>query len=203
MKKFDARYIDIQGDGLMAIFDGHNSYAKGFIAATTFRTYIDRYLAKRISSRTDGRINLKTRSGLSYGSIIVKRVGTRSENKEVWAYHRVNQAAKLAKISPENGIAVSAGAYEKLSRIDWIENSCGCSGGTYTGEKKCLWHEVEQEHIEPYKPLITKAFTMTSTWCPIHGEEYLQNIIRDCDLDMPYLRAKTVGEMYDSELYDI
>lgn len=191
MQLFDPAYMDIQGDGLLAIFDGKkHSFAKGFVAATTFRTYVQWHLAPRIKNKTNGKVELQTRTGLSYGSVIVKRVGTRSENKQVWAYHRVNQAAKLASIAEQGSLVASDKAYEQLSKIDWIENSCGCNNGE-TGVRKRLWSEVEKERYERFDPLITSAYELMSFWCKQHGEEYLTNIINHCQFDLPKLKASS------------
>jgi class 3 adenylate cyclase len=187
MIAFEAAHIDIQGDGAFAVFDGYASYARGFVAATTFRTYVKRHLSGRIQRKVGESIEIKARAGLSYGDIIVKRVGTRDKNNLVWAYNRVNQAAKLCSIAQPNALVASETAYERLSKIEWIEMSCGCPD---RGPKVRLWEEVDEERLtQKTIPGVSTAYELCSFWCEEHGEEYLNNILEKCDLELPRVKS--------------
>lgn len=105
---YNAHYIDIQGDGGFALFDGNNSFCNAYDTAITTNSLFNVCL------------ELGVRIGADIGTIFVKKVGIRGENKEVWLGSPVNIASKLCnlKISDVNNIRISKIFFNKLPNGD-------------------------------------------------------------------------------------
>ena len=105
---YKACYIDIQGDGGFALFDGRNSSVNAYHTAITANSVFN--------------INLKlgVRIGVDIGTIYVKKVGIRGENKEVWLGSPVNIASKLCNLKFTNikTIRISNAFFKMLSQND-------------------------------------------------------------------------------------
>lgn len=83
----NAKYIDIQGDGGFALFDGDNSKKNGI------------YAAKMINTLFNEKLNMNIRIGIDCGTVYVKKAGKRGENKEIWLGRPVCLASKLCNIN--------------------------------------------------------------------------------------------------------
>lgn len=105
---YNAHYIDIQGDGGFALFDGNSGFNYAYNTAIT------------INSLFNVKLDLKVRIGADIGTIFVKKVGVRGVNKEVWLGSPVNIACKLCnlKISDVNNIRISTMFFNKLPNGD-------------------------------------------------------------------------------------
>ena len=93
VKIFDfyrACYIDIQGDGGFALFDGTNAVNNALSTSVTTNSLFNNIL------------NLGVRIGIDIGAIYVKKVGIRGENKEIWLGSPVNIASKLCNLKIPN-----------------------------------------------------------------------------------------------------
>lgn len=82
----NAKYIDIQGDGGFALFDGDNSRSDGV------------YIAAMINTLFNEKLNMNIRIGIDCGTVYVKKAGKRGENKEIWLGRPVCLASKLCNI---------------------------------------------------------------------------------------------------------
>lgn len=82
----EAKYIDIQGDGGFALFDGNNSKNNGVYAAAIANTLFNK------------KLNMNIRIGIDCGKVYVKKAGKRGENKEIWLGRPVCLASKLCNI---------------------------------------------------------------------------------------------------------
>lgn len=82
----NAKYIDIQGDGGFALFDGNNSESNGI------------YVAAMINTLFNKKLNMNIRIGIDCGTVYVKKAGKRGENKEIWLGRPVCLASKLCNI---------------------------------------------------------------------------------------------------------
>lgn len=87
---YEACYIDIQGDGGFALFDGRNSSVNAYHTAIT------------ANSLFNIKLDLSVRIGVDIGTIYVKKVGIRGENKEIWLGSPVNIASKLCNLKFQN-----------------------------------------------------------------------------------------------------
>ncbi|EAJ9920626.1 adenylate/guanylate cyclase domain-containing protein [Campylobacter coli] len=82
----NAKYIDIQGDGAFALFDGDNSKSNGIYVAAIANTLFNE------------KLNMNIRIGIDCGTVYVKKAGKRGENKEIWLGRPVCLASKLCNI---------------------------------------------------------------------------------------------------------
>lgn len=105
---YQARYIDIQGDGGFALFDGNNSFDEAYHAAVAVNSVFNVYLQLKIS--------MEVRIGVDIGTIIAKKVGKRGKNKEVWLGSPVYTACKLCNLKNMNigNIRISKNFFYKL-----------------------------------------------------------------------------------------
>lgn len=87
---YKACYIDIQGDGGFALFDGGNSSVNAYHTSIT------------ANSLFNIKLDLGVRIGVDIGTIYVKKVGIRGENKEIWLGSPVNVASKLCNLKFQN-----------------------------------------------------------------------------------------------------
>ena len=105
---YGAHYIDIQGDGGFALFDGRDGLVNAYHTAITAN------LVFNIS------LKLGVRIGVDIGTIYVKKVGIRGENKEVWLGSPVNIASKLCNLKFTNikTIRISNAFFKMLPQND-------------------------------------------------------------------------------------
>ncbi|CAM2914908.1 adenylate/guanylate cyclase domain-containing protein [Helicobacter burdigaliensis] len=82
----ETKYIDIQGDGGFALFDGDNSMDNGVYAAAMINTLFNK------------KLNMNIRIGIDCGRVYVQKAGKRGENKEIWLGRPVCLASKLCNI---------------------------------------------------------------------------------------------------------
>lgn len=85
-EEHDSKYIDIQGDGGFALFDGYDSREKGICVAA---------IANRLFNK---KLNMNIRIGIDCGTVYVKKAGKRGENKEIWLGRPVCMASKFCNI---------------------------------------------------------------------------------------------------------
>ncbi|EAI5931360.1 hypothetical protein CK594_07630 [Campylobacter coli] len=83
----NAKYIDIQGDGGFALFDGNDSKKNGI------------YVAAMINTLFNVELNMNIRIGIDCGTVYVQKAGKRGENKEIWIGRPVCLASKLCNIN--------------------------------------------------------------------------------------------------------
>lgn len=83
----NAKYIDIQGDGGFALFDGNNSRSNGV------------HVAAMINTLFNEKLNMNIRIGIDCGTVYVQKAGKRGKNKEIWIGRPVCLASKLCNIN--------------------------------------------------------------------------------------------------------
>jgi|SRR5882724_4948462 len=178
-RMFGAGFYDIKGDGGFALFDGKHAATRAFLAGETFRTAVSRELRTAVSELTRGQVKLGTRTSISFGNVVVKRIGVRGRynNNLVWLGSTVNQGMKiLSKASGaenEEELVATAAAYAQLTH-DRIRQSCGCPNGT----KVSLWTEEQTPDLAPMG--INSIFKLKSLWCKTHGDEFFRTVAADC-----------------------
>ena len=83
---FQARYVDVQGDGLFGLFSGRGSRFLAAACAITMKTQVETVVAERF--RRDVRANWELRAGIGVdrGKLLVRQLGLRgTDMNEVWA----------------------------------------------------------------------------------------------------------------------
>ncbi len=188
LERFEAKYIDIHGDGIFGLFSGQNSTFMAAACAITMKTQVERHIAERFKQDTLADWELTAGIGIDRGTLLVRRLGLRgTKQNEVWAGKPVNVAAKLSSVADSNQLVVPDrvfGLYQKASQIRrraliW---SCGCDYDVEgdgldspEGETANLW---DQEIAPGNMGLDFDYFhRLKSQWCKTHGAEFCEAII--------------------------
>jgi len=175
--EFDAPYIDVRGDGAFALFDA-GQHHRALAAAVTFKTFASLEFRDRIKALSG--VGVGSHLGIDQKVVLVRKIGLRrSEDRtdrqnEVWAGKPVNMAAKLASMTQDDELLVSDRFHSNFSSRLALK-SCGCTGGTFTGERKDLWTERDLGEDERFD--FGKAFSLKSRWCERHGNEYCDALL--------------------------
>jgi len=187
--RFGAKYMDIQGDGLFALFSGKDSVFHAFACAETMRTLTQTEAAKQLKKDSPHEDwTLAASIGLDRNTVLVRRLGLRSEKEnEVWAGKPVSMAAGLAALGNDNELIVSDRVYSvfedasKLRRraILW---SCGCAGGEAgpgldadEGQTRELWVREDAPPDAAFD--FDSIHRLEAAWCRTHGAEFCQTIV--------------------------
>lgn len=180
MDSISADYIDIKGDGVFGIYQGQKAIERAFVAGITFRTFFQKVIKKRFSG-----IELTCKTSLCIDELLVKKIGNRKYNNEVWAGRLVNNTYKLMKVSDKikegnsmhnqkSFLVVSSDIFEYLNLYhhDHAVVSCGC---TSDGLPAQLWNTFD---VTTMDDIVGKtAYYLESYWCDTHGDEYLSHIL--------------------------
>jgi class 3 adenylate cyclase len=171
--EFEAPYIDVRGDGVLALFDEDQTY-RAIAATITFKTFSELVFTPIIKKKTD--LEIKAHYGIDQSTVLVRKIGFKrhrgrsDRQNEVWAGKPVNMAAKLAGISNGSEILVSDRFFKNIDN-DLVLNSCGCPDG----KKVNLWSEINLSTDERFN--FDTAFSNSSYWCKTHGEEFCERIL--------------------------
>lgn len=188
LERFEAKYVDIQGDGIFGLFSGEGSRFLAAACAITMRTEVEREVAVRFDRDTSTDWELAAGVGIDHGTLLVRRLGLRgTKQNEVWAGKPVNMASKLSSLAGPNHVVVSDRVfrhYDEASRLRrrallW---SCGCNGETRgrgldvpAGRTFKLW---EQEAVPEDLGLdFEHLHRLESKWCQVHGSEFCEAIV--------------------------
>jgi len=173
--EFDAKYIDVKGDGVFALFDKGEEY-RAIAAAVTVKTFIEIEFTKKVGRFTN--IDIGGHIGIDQKTVLVKKIGLKSykgrsdRQNEVWAGKPINMAAKLASLTKAGELIVSDRFFKKINN-QLVRKSCGCNGN---GELSNLWEEIDLSSENKFD--FDKAYKLKSIWCSIHGKEYCLKILQ-------------------------
>ena len=187
LNQFDAKYVDIQGDGLFGLFSGKDSRFMAAACAITMRTEVERIVAVRFEKDTSTDWDLTAGVGIDHGTLLVRRLGLRgTKQNEVWAGKPVNMAAKLSSLAGPNQVVVSDRVFRQYKGASKLRKrallwTCGCDGDTQgsgldtpVGDTSYLW---EKETVPEDLGLDFLHFhRLESKWCKIHGPEFCETI---------------------------
>ncbi len=167
---FEPDFIDIQGDGLFALFHGTRRYERAFCAAVSLKTFGERVLEPAIAQQFSDRFpDTGIKVGMAVGTLVVKNVGIRGINEPVWAGKPVNWATKCAQTADKHQLIVTSGVWNKLKTNDYIAYSCDCGDGP-----KPLWNSIQVERLPEDQ---VECQVLLSGWCKEHGSEFCQAIL--------------------------
>ena len=175
MKNFQADFVDIQGDGLFALYHGDRAQERAMAAGITLKTFSQRSIVPRIGGDMDERFpktGLKT--GISAGILVVKKVGKRNNNEPVWAGKPVNWATKCAQKAHANELIVTESVYANFENNDYVRYSCGYANGQYVKQFSDLWKQVI---VDTLPDSTVRCMSLTSGWCETHGDEFCQALL--------------------------
>lgn len=172
--EFEAPYIDIQGDGVFALFNYDQPY-RALASAVTVKSFIENYFNVRVNTME----KYGAKMGIDQNTVLVRKIGLKFHNRsdrqnELWAGKTVNMAAKLSSITNSGELLVSDRYFSNLKN-DLVLKSCGCENGVSGGNKKNLWTEKDVSSYERFD--FNKAYLLKSAWCPNHGQSYCKQIL--------------------------
>ncbi len=181
-----ADYIDIKGDGVFAVFGGENAVEKAFVAGITIKTHFLK-VAQKFSNSNN--IDLNCKLAIDYDKILVKKIGTRKFNNEVWAGHLINNCYKMMALvkdirddldpdgtgkkiyQDKDIIVISTDIHDYLedNHKDWAIFSCPHETSAKLWKEKATKIELDIKG--------DKVWFCITNWCDEHGEEYANKIL--------------------------
>lgn len=168
---FEPDFVDIQGDGLFALFHGTRRFERAFCAAVSMKSFGEMVLEPAIAQQFSDRFpDTGIKVGMAVGTLVVKSVGARGTNEPVWAGKPVNWATKCAQTADKHQLIVTTGVWKKLKNNDYIVWSCGCP----TGVPVELWNLVQVEKLPEDQ---VECHVLNSEWCAKHGSDFCQAIL--------------------------
>lgn len=172
--EFDAQYIDIQGDGVFALFNSDQLY-RSLASAVTVKTFIETYFEPEVKSMR----RFGAQIGIDQGTLLVRKIGLKFKDRsdrqnELWAGKPVNMAVKLSAKAARGEMIVSDRYFNKLAN-DLVLKSCGCKGDSHYGSKENLWTETDVSDDDRLD--FNKAYLLKSIWCSLHGQSYCSAIV--------------------------
>ena len=178
---FEPEFVDIQGDGLFALYHGDGRYLRALCAAITLKTFSERQLIPEIEATMPERFpETGIKVGMASGILAVKKVGVRGTNEPVWAGKPVSWATKCAETADRNELVVTRKVFQKFEDNDYVTHSCGCGKGLDglltpgTGTPKELWTTTQVQSL-PEEDIDCKL--LKSDWCPNHGDDFCTAIL--------------------------
>ncbi len=169
--EFGPEFLDIQGDGLFALFHGERRFQRAFCAAVTLKTFSERVLVPAIEGIMSERFpNLGLKVGMDASTLVAKRVGVRGGNEPVWAGRAVGWAVKCLEAAAIHELVATKAVFQWLESNEYVVYSCGCPSGT----PKYLWSDARVESLPEAEGSQCKR--LKSSWCTTHGDEFCQAI---------------------------
>lgn len=173
-KSYEAEFIEIKGDGGIAIYSKENA-VKALLASISIKTYYYNYINKKV--KTLYGVDFEVTTGISKGNLKLKLIGERGLNFPVWAGETINLSALISKElkrkpTPNNYIGITNDIYDEIKTNkleEYLYYSCGCGSN---GHKAHLW-KIETIPNKNGK----KYYYMNNNWCNMHGQEYLDKIL--------------------------
>lgn len=178
MKPFTPDFVDIQGDGLFAIFAGEHHVERAMCAAVSLNSF-GRRLAVMLADQFGDEVPEMKESGLKIGVdrglMLVKRIGVRGDyNEPVWAGKPVNYATKCAQAAGAGQVIVTSRFSKEFRDNEFVRFSCGCVAGEPGGEVGPLWRKIEVDALGQD----AQARELLSAWCRHCGTMFCRAILR-------------------------
>lgn len=178
---FGARYIDIKGDGVFALFNS-NEVHRALVAAVSFKTFAAENFLPLVRRKLNGAVDIGFHMGIDQKTVLVKQLGIRDaegrdrRKNEVWAGKPINMAVKLAARSKDGELLISERYYNSLAKNDYVQKTCGCVIGGHDQDAVVdIWKvvDVSQENLFDFNT----AYIMHNHWCVTHGKEWANGIL--------------------------
>ena len=177
LKPFAPDFVDIQGDGMFAIFAGDKHNERAICAAISLNTFglrLRRMLADQFGEAVPEMKDSGLRIGADRGLLLAKKVGVRGDHNEVvWAGKPVNYATKCAQAAEAGQVIVTSRFFRDLRENQYVRWSCGHVGGEL-GEVGALWRRLTVEGLGQDQD----ARSIGSPWCEHCGTKFCRAILR-------------------------
>jgi class 3 adenylate cyclase len=168
--KFNADFIQIQGDGAFALFWGDMRYERAMCSGITIKTFSED-LVRRLEEKWPTMAETGFKVGVASGRVLVKRIGTPrnpAEQEPIWAGKPVNYAAKSAQSADRHELIVTGSVWDRIESNDYLAISCGCGTGD---PSTSIWSDMTIERLPQDDPE-REGRRLTAAWCKAHGGEY-------------------------------
>lgn len=164
-------FVDIQGDGLFALYHGERRYERAMCAGISLKTFSENILVPRVKEHFSDRFpKTGLKVGMNASRVVVKKVGVRGTTEPVWAGKLVNWAVKAAQAGDAHELVATQRVYEHFSDNELVTHSCGCPEGV----KVPLWSDRTVSAL-PETDALCRA--LRTKWCDQHGDAYNQAIL--------------------------
>lgn len=184
---FGADYIDIKGDGAFGIFEGEKAVFRALTAALTFKTFFEKNIRPKFQNQT---VVFNCKLAIDQDKVLVKKIGLRGDNNEVWAGRVVNGAAKLASLTKEIYIAnpaLSSNSYSLLvlsdkvyknlkSKTPYTTESCGHDMRGNVVDKAQNWTQYDCSSVDSVRG--DSAWYTNTIWCDKCGDRFMQEMLK-------------------------
>jgi class 3 adenylate cyclase len=182
VSSFQPEFVDVQGDGLFALYHGDGRYRRALCAAITLKSFSEHYLVPEIEASMPERFpETGLKVGMAAGILAAKKVGVRGTNEPVWAGKPVSWATKCAGAADRNQLIVTRKVFQKFEQNDYVTHSCDCGRDPVTGDRvpgqkipSELWTTTQVTAL-PEADIDCKL--LKSSWCPNHGDEFCSAIL--------------------------
>jgi class 3 adenylate cyclase len=173
--EFAANFLQIQGDGVIALFWGDRRYERALCAGITIKTFSTALVA-RLEARWPNLVGMTGyKVGIASSRVLVKQVGTPrnpAQQEPVWAGKTVNYATKAAQGADRHELVVTGSVWDRIESNDYLALSCPCGGGP----SSTIWDDHVIERLPDDDP-DRVGRVLTSKWCDVHGVEYCDAIM--------------------------
>jgi class 3 adenylate cyclase len=147
LNRFDADFIDIQGDGGFGLFWGDNCFERALCAGVTIRTFSATFV-KKLEAKwaPGGGPETGFKVGIAVGRVLVKNLGTprnQDEQEAVWAGKPVNYATKCAQVADRHTIVVAGSVWDYFRSNDFVAYSCSCK----STPSAALWSDLTIDRL--------------------------------------------------------
>jgi class 3 adenylate cyclase len=170
IKEFRPGFVDIQGDGMFAIFGGEDRYERAVCAAITIKTFSEKGLLPAIEDHVEEKLrDTGLKVGMAAGMLAVKRVGkSRDQSEPIWAGKQVNWASKCAGAADRNELIITERVFNRFKDNEFVRYSCRCQ------TPKDLWSDTQVTKL-PEQAWNCKL--LKSRWCDTCGEQFCRAVL--------------------------
>ncbi len=181
--EFGPEFVDIQGDGFFALFQGGQSYQRALCAAVSLKTFSERHLVPLIKQHMGETVpETGFKAGMAAGTLAVKRVGApRKTSEPVWAGKPVNWAYKCAQQADIHELVVTEKVWNNIKDNDYVRWSCGCDGSGTPSSISMLWTGKTVPALMGHG---INCWVLRQKWCEHHGDQFCSAIL-DGKTDRP------------------
>jgi len=177
-QRFAPDFVDIQGDGLFAIFAGDLHSERAICAAISLNTFglkLRQMLHEEFGDDVPEMKDSGLKIGADTGLLLVKKIGVRGEHNEpVWAGKPVNYASKCASEVEAGGILVTSAFFKPFLENQYVRYSCGCVDGEQKQKVSPLWIKKTVDILGSD----SEVREVRSSWCANCGKDFARAIMR-------------------------
>lgn len=173
--KFDANYLDIQGDAAFGVFWGDRRTERALCAGITIKTF-STAMVERLEKKWPTQPETGFRVGIAASSVLVKRIGVPrnpAKQKPVWAGRAVNYASKAGTAGDRHELVVTGTIWDRIENNDYLTLSCDCGAGPTDS----LWQDVTIARLREGDTGEAAGRILRTDWCKIHGEQFCRAVL--------------------------